>query len=471
MSLKPLNRFLKSIHLRQGVIISFVFLSGFVLFFSIAFLSLRDKLYEQEEEFIFNKLLGFYAQYVNEGADALYDRALLENSDEDETSYFLRIINADGQLVNFYMPSKWNSFDTSPLEKINYFSNRTIFLFSSSKDFQLVSKGVMTPDKTIIQVGVSGLVRSKMINVYRRHYFGMLPFIILLSLIGGGLSANRALKHLKSLNQQISRIEQTANLSTRLKISGTGDQLDELTGQINGMLIRIEDLVASMQQTLDNVAHDLRTPLTRLQGKASLLLEKEENDPELLREGLATAIEESSTILLILNSLMDISAAERGLMPLNKELIPVHSIVEQVVDFHTIIAEEKNIEIIAIPSEKNINIFADRSLLIRVLSNLLDNSIKFSAENSKILIDFDTLGKKDEKTVIRVKDEGPGIPEKDLPHIWQRLYRGEASRTSKGFGLGLSMVKAIIKANNGKISGKNRQDKGTIFKIILPSRE
>jgi signal transduction histidine kinase len=186
---------------------------------------------------------------------------------------------------------------------------------------------------------------------------------------------------------------------------------------------------------------------------------------DVCREALADCIDESDQILKMLNTLMDISEAETGVMKLDLKVFDLTTMIEETVEVYRYLAEEKELTIQrTVPS--SLRLKADPHRVRQAIGNLLDNAIKYTPAGGKVDLNAHVDGK---DTIITVTDTGIGIPPEDLPRIWDRLFRGDQSRSSRGLGLGLSLVKAVIEAHGGKVEAISASGRGSLFSIYLPS--
>lgn len=289
----------------------------------------------------------------------------------------------------------------------------------------------------------------------------IIPFIFI-GFIANYILSRTILAPLKNLATTIEDVK-NGNHQARGKISGNGDEVDLLSGEFNSLLDQNDKLITNLKSTIDNVAHDLRTPLTRFRSSVESAL-TQKSDPEIYREALQDGLENADKIRELLDAIMDVSEAETQTMRLKRESLNMKEVIENLVELYQYSAEDKNISIQA-HMQDEVRVSADRVRIMQAMGNLLDNALKYSAPNTQVNI---SLGVEDHTAVIEIKDQGMGIDESDREKIWERLYRADKSRSTSGLGIGLSVVKAIVKAHGGSISVESRLGEGSSFKIKLP---
>lgn len=285
---------------------------------------------------------------------------------------------------------------------------------------------------------------------------------VVLAVLGGYVLTRRGLRPVRELAATARDVIQSGDLSRRVPERGGADELDETSALFNRMLERNQALVGGMRGSLDNVAHDLRTPLTRLRGTAEVALRA--GDLPAARDALAVCIEESDHLLTMLRALMDISEAETGIMKLDRAPVSLDKLATDVVDLYAHVADEAGVAF-TVSHDEGAVVEADAMRLRQAIANLVDNAIKYTPRGGSVTLEVDHAAS---DARIRVRDTGEGIAADAIPRIWDRLYRAEPSRSRPGLGLGLSLVKAIVAAHGGEITVDSAPDRGSTFTVTLP---
>ena len=208
-----------------------------------------------------------------------------------------------------------------------------------------------------------------------------------------------------------------------------------------------------------------RTPLARLRGVAEVGVQA--TPDAAAREALADCVEEADRVLTMLTALMDITEAESGVMPLNRENVAIAALLDSVMDVYQLIAEDKRISI-RMDLETDLTAFVDVVRIRQVFANLVDNALKYTADGGSITISGRMHA---EQVIIEFMDNGMGISRDEQTRIWDRLYRGDKSRSQRGLGLGLSLVKAITQAHQGSVEVESDSSSGSTFIVTLPAAE
>jgi len=292
-----------------------------------------------------------------------------------------------------------------------------------------------------------------------------IAIVLLLGAIGGFIISITTIKKINIINQSILKIRE-GDLSIRIPSKGTDDDYDLLSDNINLMLDQIERLMAGIKNISNNIAHDLRTPLTRLRTHLETM-QVDNNNYEI--RGITDAISETDNLLSTFNALLRINNFESGSQKGNFTTIDSYTLLEDIFSFYEPVADVKGIQI-QLNSDKNIQYSGDRDMLFQAIANLLDNAIKYSPDNTCITIDSKLL-KFDNKNFIEitVSDNGAGIPDIEKTKVFDLFYRSEKHRDNNGNGLGLSLVNSIVSLHKGKITLEDNNP-GLIVRIRLPAK-
>jgi signal transduction histidine kinase len=291
---------------------------------------------------------------------------------------------------------------------------------------------------------------------------GLLPAFCLCLLAGAWLSM-RAQKRVEDVNQHVQRII-AGDLRERLPHGDVDDPFSKLAAIVNGMLDEMEGMIHALAGVGDDIAHDLRTPLTR----ARLALERGRTNATTLEQLQAVADKAVANIdqsLAIITALLRLAAIENSRRSAAFSEVPLHEMLREVCDIYEPIAENKNINL-RVDAGHQLNVRGDRDLMLEAVANLVDNAIKFTPEGGQVDIE---LLRGDDKTIVRVSDTGPGISEQEREAVLRRFYRSDKIRSTPGVGLGLNLAAAIVKLHGFRLA--IHSGPGGRLEIICPDQK
>ncbi|MDR1316268.1 MAG: HAMP domain-containing protein [Spirochaetales bacterium] len=459
------RRGVKRINLRITSLFSGLFAVTALLLLGGIYYTVKTSLDREDILFIQHKLLEFWAKSQTQSLDSFIDRLDGSAIELEGTPYFLRVADNENRTIFFMFPQGWKSFfpEDSFEEKLKPLGG-ILRISSARHSYTLLAGEIHLENDYLLQIGVSTQKTQQITGHIIRNFSMLLIPLLVISIIGGSFLTARMLAPIQKLSDTAGDIINTGNLKARIREVRAQDELYDLVTLFNRMLEHIETLVRSLQGTLDAVAHDLRTPLTRFRGMAELALQGP-GDISAFREALQDGLEEAEKIITELNAIMDLSEAETGILKLDKTQADVVRIIRQIIEMYAYIGEERNIAI-EFSGPDSLEAAVDTPRLRRVAGNLLDNAVKYSPAGGTIRVE---LSGESGWIVMRIRDTGPGIPRDELPHIWERLYRGSGAREKPGLGIGLSIAKAITQAHGGTISADTLPEGGAVFEVRLPA--
>jgi signal transduction histidine kinase len=440
-----------------------VFVASSLAIIALTYLLLALSLRRYDREIIQSTLLQYASAYAQGGLDALAREIQRTQAAGGREPLFVRTLGTGQDVIFVSMPEAWRRSDLSQLATPPLTGQQLWAALDMGNGERLEVASVRLRDGTLFQVGKSTGRRTDLLARFRRVLLVLFACIAVIGLAGGALLTWSALQPVHALGAAVQQILRTGRTDTRVPVSDTADALGQLGVLFNAMLERIDAVVAGMRGALDNVAHDLRTPLTRLRGIAETALRSD--DPAALREGLAACLEESDRVAGMLSTLMDISEAETGTMRLQLEPVNLAELARQAVDLYEDLAEDRRLSI-HVDMQEDVWVRGDSSRLRQVLANLVDNAVKYTPPGGRIELRTQRDGP---EAVVTVEDTGIGIAPDELPQIWERLYRGDKSRSERGLGLGLSLVRAIVQAHSGTVTARSRLGEGSSFQLRLPA--
>jgi signal transduction histidine kinase len=454
----------RALGLRLSVWYATVFVLSTVALVALTYALLASSLKQRDHDIVRATLREYATRYELGGLRALRSAVELEERTGGRERLFVRVIGPGGADAVFArVPPGWGDFEQEELGD----SPGGLAAVGHDERAVLEVATLRLYDGTVIQVGKSNEIRVALLRKFQ-WIIGLVSAVTLIVGITGGLILTRStVQPIYDLIAVVQGIIRTGRTDTRVTVrTAQGDAVDELSGLFNTMLDRINALIVAMGQSLDNVAHDLRTPIARLRANAERALQAAESGApgDAAREALADALEESDRILSMLNTLMDISEAETGVLQLKREPVALRALLSEAVELYEDVAEVKKVTVVLEPGGE-ITVSGARDRLRQVFANLLDNAIKYTPEGGRVTI---AAGSDGPSAVVTVADTGGGIEAQDLPRIWDRLYRADPSRSERGLGLGLSLVKAYVEAHHGTVEAQSKPGHGSTFTVRLP---
>ena len=304
---------------------------------------------------------------------------------------------------------------------------------------------------------------DRLMGQYRRVL--ALAFGVVL-VVGGGLGffiARRAMSGVRRVTQTAMSIDK-GELGRRVGAGLHGHEIVDMACAFNCMLDRIEALVRELGDTTNNIAHDLRSPIARIRGLAETTLASNPSSKELQNMG-ADTIRECDRLIEMISTMLEIAQIDSGLTPVGNSLVDMVELAEQAVDLFGPAAEDKQQSLEFMSSDRHLHVKGSRNGLQRMVANLIDNAVKFTSVGGYIQV---SLVSRDNVVVLKIQDNGIGIDPQKLPHIFERFYRGDESRSTAGNGLGLSLALATARSHEGGIDVESRLQQGSTFTVTLP---
>ena len=389
-------------------------------------------------------------------------------NDPDLINIIVRIYDAHGNPIA--------SSKNIPMEHLNprifydvkkgadHFENAYLNVNERPSSFRTFTTPVMENKRLSYVVQVASPL-SQLHAVLRNLSFSLL-FLLPLTVILTGLSGIFLVQlTLRPVDQMIETIHQITaeNLKLRLIIPGTKDEIESLAKTFNQMIARLDEAFTTQRQFMEDISHELKTPLSVLKGELEVTLKRIRSTQE-YETALHSSLEEVNHLAGIVENLLTLARFDAKTTTLNAQPLDLNLLVKDAVEDIQVLAVQKNITL-QLNSVHTVDVLADKNQLKRLLLNILDNAIKYTQPGGKISID---LRQQKDSVDIDITDTGIGIPESELPYIFDRFYRVDKSRSSIGFGLGLSIAQSIAMAHGGRIYAKANVPQGTIFTISLP---
>jgi heavy metal sensor kinase len=435
---------------------------AFLLFYALITSVLQDRT-DQE---LLAQAQRFSTLLAGEGIGAVNNSAVVEAQAAGEKKVFFRLLNLTGEAFSSSNMSYWKDIpvDGGAMEKLLRGSGpilATITIPNRSDEVRILY--AMLSPAVIVQVGQAMESQARLLEAFKRIFIITMSLLIAAAAGVGWFMARRAVSGIEAVTHTAQKIS-GGSLQERVPVKPRGDEIDQLATTFNRMVDRIQTLLTEIKEMSDNIAHDLRSPVTRIRGTAEVTLTtgKSLGDYENMA---ASTIEDCDRLLDMINTMLLISKTEAGVEKPSREEVDVAALVRKACELFEPIAEEKNVSLSCAAAEPTL-IAGDARMLQRMLSNIMDNAVKYTP-GGKVEVSL-TQNERRDTVVVSVNDTGVGISQADLPRVFERFYRCDQSRSQPGTGLGLSLARAIARAHGGEITVTSTVNQGSKFIITLP---
>lgn len=396
------------------------------------------------------------------GLSVVKQQVQLESESEDVEEIFIRVLDIENNSISSTDLKAWpvlpDDFNLSRQVNDGWFETLSAPAYTNSVRIYSRPLG----DGYTFQMGIFLSENEMLMEHFRRTFAATFSAVLLLGVTIGFFVARGALTGVKKVREAADRIS-CGDLTGEITFQDRAEEINSLISSVNHMQKKIKTLIQELQDVTNNIAHDLRSPVTRMRGLAETSLTGEETLEDY--RGLAGAVvEECDSLVGVINTMLEIAETDAGVKPLALQPVDVAEIVRDVVELYSVVAEDKEIHVTLKITPQPLIVEGDRRRLQRAFANLLDNALKFTPMGGRVLLD---ARQDEERVVVSVTDNGMGISSVDLSHVCERFYRADRSRSSPGTGLGLSLVQSIVRAHAGDLQIISDETTGTQVTIRL----
>ncbi len=434
---------------------------AFILFYYLAVQTLQDQI-DQE---LLDKAAQFSTVIRQSGMRGAGNLAVIESKAAGEKMIFFRLMYPTGEVFATSHMSYWKDIQVDQ-DRLDRLMEKKAPVFDTRRmdnDHRARILYAFVARNAILQTGITMESQSRLLSAFKRVFMVAMGFIVGFSALSGWFLLHKALSRVDTITRTVRGIT-GSSLQKRVPVTGSKDELDHLATTFNEMLDRMESLVSGIREMGDNMAHDLKSPVTRIRGVAEMTLLQGESLEE-YHAMAASTIEEADRLLDMINTMLVISRTRAGQGGFHFESLDLTRMVQEACDLFAPVAEDRDIAFSChVPGRFEVS--ADKDMLQRAFSNLLDNAIKYTGSGGQIFVEM--VRKEDSHVGVQVTDTGPGIPAELHERIFHRFFRAESSRTSPGSGLGLSFARAIIREHGGDIHVSSQPGHGACFTLTLP---
>lgn len=443
---------------------------SFVVFLAASFLTLLISidaiLGDRIDEDLIKDIKEFREFYESGGLNSVKQEIDREAKTGDITEIFLRLLTPQGEQFYSSDLSHWEGITTVQNKLEKFATNESEILlvtveFHTQDEETRIAYGLIGPE-IILQVGESTEEKEEIMKLLFIVFTTMFLIAIPIAATAGWFIARKSVIGIEEINQAAIDIK-NGKFNRRLSIKKHYDEIQTLADTFNLMAERIHELITEMSEMIDNIAHDLRSPLARIRAISENALSRQSNKKE-FQTATEDTLEECDRMIQMVNNTLDVAEAEAGVVEREKEDINLANLIQDACELFEPVADENNVELTC-TLNSNCHFKGNRQGLQRMMSNLIDNAIKYTKPNTSVDI---KLENNTNSIKINISDKGHGIPKESQHRIFDRFYRCDNSRSKEGSGLGLSYARAVARSHGGDLILETSSKKGSTFAVLLP---
>jgi signal transduction histidine kinase len=464
MSLKNRIPVVNSVAFRLTLTYALICTGSLLAVMTVSYLALQSTLQRRLDEVLVSEIWEYGSLLKTQEFEVLRDVLVQEAVSEGTDRVFFRVLHKTGETILATDMSAWDDVGVAKPHLLSAMEGTTVFEthhHPSRVHPVRIVYGPVGPD-LVMQLGESTVANAAILQHFRQVFgFGILGFVVC-SMGVGLVMARRALGGVRRVTQAARDIS-SGGWDSRVPVSHRYDEIDELAASFNEMVERIQILIRELKEVTDDIAHDLRTPVTRMRivAESALAHFPESGTPE---DVAGHVLEECDHLLELINTMLEISQTEAGAWPLARERTDVSLVAEELCDLFQPASEDKKVAL-SFSGQTGLLVDGDAKRLTRAMAHILDNAVKYTAPDGAVSVE---CALQNGAATVSVRDTGAGIPEENLDKIFARFYRVDKSRAETGNGLGLSLSRAILKAHGGDVTVSSVLGEGSTFVLTLP---
>ena len=438
-----------------------------VLAFLVSYLAMSTLLNDDIEEDLTEDIEEFQMMYASGGIQAVKAEIDREGQSTEADGEFLQLLDIKGKSIHSSNLSSWQGLGINNDQLLAVTEDSGPILMDIELDVhEFKTKTVLAKldQNYLLFLGETTEESYELLELLQIIFLAMLLITIPVTAVVIRMLSKRAVAGIDEVSQAAFAIRH-GELDRRASVSSNDTEIQQLAETFNSMADRIRSLITEMREMIDNIAHDLRSPIARIRAiSESALSSKHELTTEQYKTSITDTLEECDRLINLINTTLDVAEAEAGISCHEKKSLDYSQLVQEACELYEPLAEQKSIQF-SNEISPDCHVFGNQQNLQRMIINFIDNALKYTPPKGKVQV---SLSEKEDKIFCTISDDGIGIPQSDLEKVFQRFYRSDLSRGELGCGLGLSFASAVCRAHNGEIKLESKLNAGSKFTVILP---